>query len=72
MPTIPEAKNFAVFSLFFWRSTFAKAALVLAAFAAVSVAFAIVRGKIEQKTEGKREQIQDIDEMESLKRQENI
>jgi hypothetical protein len=51
MPTIPEAKTFAVFSLFFWRSTFAKAALVLAAFAAVSVAFAIVKGKIAQKTE---------------------
>jgi hypothetical protein len=46
MPTIPAAKNFAVFSLFFWRSTFAKATLALAALAAVSVAFAIVKDRM--------------------------
>lgn len=52
MPAMPAAKNFAVFSLSFWRSTFAKVALALAALVAVSVAFSIVNDKLGSKSRG--------------------
>ena len=48
MLTIPAANNFAVFSLFLCRRTFARAALAFAAVASVTVAFAAIGNEMKR------------------------